>query len=113
MLSEETDRFALSHSFDEKLFRLLVASISDYAVFMIDANGYIMSWNQGAQNIKGYSEEEVIGKHISIFYTSTDNKRNEPRHNLNEALKNGNLCEGFRLASESFWPSPVLLEAYD
>jgi PAS domain S-box-containing protein len=97
VLSGNIDRFALSHSFDEKLFRLLVASISDYAIFMIDPNGYIMSWNQGAQNINGYTEEEIIGKHISIFYISTDKKSNAPRQNLNVALKDGKFeTEGWK-----------------
>jgi PAS domain S-box-containing protein len=116
VLSENIDRFALSHSFDEKLFRLLVASISDYAIFMIDPNGYIMSWNPGAQNIKGYTEEEIIGKHISIFYTENDIKKNEPRHNLNEALKNGmRECEGWRVRKDGsvFWANVVFTTVYN
>ncbi|MDB5115226.1 MAG: hypothetical protein JWQ79_718, partial [Mucilaginibacter sp.] len=116
MLSENIDRFALSHSFDEKLFRLLVASISDYAIFMIDPNGYIMSWNQGAQNIKGYTEEDVIGKHISIFYTPEDNKKNEPSHNLNEALKNGMYeSENWLVRKDGsvFWANVIYTTIYN
>ncbi|MES2378883.1 MAG: PAS domain S-box protein [Bacteroidota bacterium] len=116
MLSEKIDRHALSHSFDEKLFGLLVASISDYAIFMIDPNGYIMSWNQGAQNIKGYTEEEVIGQHISIFYTPGDNKRREPSHNLSEALKKGtHECEGWRVKKDGsvFWANVVFTTIYN
>jgi PAS domain S-box-containing protein len=116
VLSENIDRFALSHSFDEKLFRLLVASISDYAIFMIDPNGYIMSWNQGAQNIKGYTEEDVIGKHISIFYTPEDNKKNEPSHNLNEALKNGMYeSENWLVRKDGsvFWANVIYTTIYN
>jgi PAS domain S-box-containing protein len=116
VLSEKIDRVALSHSFDEKLFRLLVASISDYAIFMIDPNGYIMSWNQGAQNINGYAEEEIIGEHISIFYTSTDNKNNASRQNLNEALKNGMFeTEGWKQRKDGsvFWANVVFTTVYN
>ncbi|MDB5004561.1 MAG: hypothetical protein JWQ34_2786 [Mucilaginibacter sp.] len=116
MLSENIDRVALSHSFDEKLFRLLIASISDYAIFMADPNGYIMSWNQGAQSIKGYTEDDIIGKHISVFYTSTDNKTNSPRHDLNEALKNGMYekeCWLVRQNNSVFWAHLAFTTVYD
>jgi PAS domain S-box-containing protein len=116
VLSEKIDRFTLSHSFDEKLFRLLVASISDYAIFMVDPNGYIMSWNQGAQNINGYTEEEIIGQHISLFYTSTDNKSNAPRQNLNAALKNGMFeTEGWKQRKNGtvYWANVTFTTVYN
>jgi PAS domain S-box-containing protein len=116
VLSEKINRSALSHSFDEKLFRLLVASISDYAIFMIDPNGYIMSWNTGAYNIKGYTEDEIIDKHISVFYTSNDNKNNIPRQNLNEALKKGTYeNEGWRVKKDGsvFWAHVVYTTVYN
>lgn len=116
VLSQNIDRVALSHSFDEKLFRLLVASISDYAIFMIDPNGYIMSWNQGAQNIHGYTEEEITGQHFSAFYTSVDNKSNEWSKNLSIALKN-NVCEtqGWRVRKDGsvFWASGTFTTVYN
>lgn len=116
MLSENIDRVALSHSFDEKLFRLLVASISDYAIFMVDPNGYILSWNQGAQNIHGYTEEEAIGQHLSLFYTSIENKSNEWSKNLSIALKN-NVCEtqGWRVRKDGtvFWASGTFTPVYN
>ncbi|MEO6850166.1 MAG: PAS domain S-box protein [Mucilaginibacter sp.] len=74
---------------DEKLLSLLISSVTDYAIFMIDPKGNIVSWNKGAENIKGYSEKEIIGKNISVFYTPADNLKQEPQHNLSEALKNG------------------------
>ncbi|TSJ40729.1 PAS domain S-box protein [Mucilaginibacter corticis] len=116
MQSRRVESVALSHSFDEKLFRLLVASISDYAIFMIDPNGYIMSWNQGAQNINGYTEDEIIGEHISVFYIPSDLKSNAPRRNLNEALKHGNYeSEGWKQRKDGsvFWANVVFTTVYN
>ncbi|MGZ3755541.1 MAG: PAS domain S-box protein [Mucilaginibacter sp.] len=101
---------------DEKLFKLLVARVEDYAIFMLDANGYILSWNQGACRIKGYQAEEIIGKHISVFYTPADTKNGEPRKNLNEALKNGSCeREGLRVRKDgsTFWANIVFTTLYD
>ncbi|MGN6394512.1 MAG: PAS domain S-box protein [Mucilaginibacter sp.] len=106
----------LRKSVDEQLFRLLVANIKDYAIFMTDPNGYIMSWNQGAANIKGYAEDEITGKHFSVFYTNSDNERNEPRNNLNMALKHGSYeTEGWRVRKDgsSFWANVVFTTLYN
>lgn len=103
-------------SVDEKLFRLLVASVNDYAIFMIDPNGYIMSWNKGAEHIKGYTESDIVGKHISIFYTPEDVKNNVPRNNLNEALKKGTYHnEGWRVKKDGsmFWASVTFTTIYN
>src|SRR5690242_14591094 len=51
------------------LFQLMVQSVKDYAIFMLDTTGHIISWNEGAQRLKGYQADEIIGKHFSIFYT--------------------------------------------
>jgi PAS domain S-box-containing protein len=110
------DRSVINQSVDEKLFRLLVANVKDYAVFMIDPNGYILSWNQGAANIKGYREDEIIGKHISTFYTAADNNKNESRYNLNEALKRGSFeSEGWRVRKDGsvFWANVVFTTLYN
>src|ERR1044072_158564 len=56
----------------EEIFRLLVASVKDYAIFLLDPTGHITTWNAGAQRIKGYSADEIIGKHFSIFYPPED-----------------------------------------
>jgi len=106
----------LSKNIDEKLFRLLVASVNDSAIFMIDPNGYIMSWNKGAENIKGYKESEIIGKHISVFYTPTDIKNNAPRNNLNETLKKGtHQNEGWRVKKDGsmFWANVNFTTIYN
>jgi len=104
------------NTFDEKLLRLLISRIQDYAIFMLDPNGYILSWNKGAENIKGYTEEEIIGKHISVFYTEEDRRKHEPRHNLNEALKNNmHESEGWRVRKDGtfFWANVVFTTLYD
>jgi len=106
----------LSKSIDEQLFRLLVANIKDYAIFVIDPNGYILSWNQGAANIKGYSEGEITGKHISVFYSDGDIEKNEPRNNLNMALKQGSYeTEGWRVRKDGskFWANVVFTTLYN
>lgn len=105
-----------SKNIDEKLFRLLVTHVQDYAIFMLDPNGYIMSWNLGAEHIKGYTEEEVIGKHISIFYRQDDVKNGEPSRNLNEALKYGSYhSEGWRVRKNKseFWADITYTTVYD
>jgi len=103
-------------SIDEKLFHLLVASVKDYAIFMIDPEGYILTWNYGAQNIKGYAPDEIKGKHISVFYTPADNKKNEPMHNLGAAVARGSYeSEGWRLRKDGslFWADVVFTPLYD
>ncbi|RCH53655.1 hypothetical protein DJ568_16600 [Mucilaginibacter hurinus] len=116
MFSENSNRPADDQNVDEKLFRLLVASVKDYAIYLIDANGYVLSWNQGAANITGYAENEVTGKHISIFYTPEDIQKNKPRFHLNEALKNGIYeedCWRVRKNGEVFWANEVLTTIYN
>lgn len=83
---------------------------------MVDTNGYILTWNQGAKHIKGYSEEEIIGLHISVFYTAADNIKHEPQHNLNEALARGSFeNEGWRVRKDGsqFWANIVFTALYD
>jgi PAS domain S-box-containing protein len=103
-------------SVDEKLFHLLVASVKDYAIFMLDPGGYILTWNLGAQNIKGYSETEITGKHISVFYTPDDIRTNEPKHNLEAAIANGSYeNEGWRVRKNGslFWANVIFTPLYD
>jgi PAS domain S-box-containing protein len=90
-----TSRMHLSESIrvDQESHRLLVESVRDYAIFMIDEDGFILSWNKGAEFIKGYSAEEIIGKHISVFYTAEQNRRDAPYHNLQAAKKLGRFEE--------------------
>lgn len=73
----------------ERQFRLLVQSVTDYAIYMLDASGIITNWNSGAERIKGYTPEEVIGKHYSLFFTETDREKGEPERGLATALREG------------------------
>ncbi len=101
---------------DEEGFRLLVDSIKDYAIFMIDTTGHITSWNKGAEKIKGYSATEVLGKHISIFYTDEEIQRGEPETNLRITKEEGRFeCEGWRVRKDGslFWADIVFTALYD
>lgn len=116
MINSKANNSIIKESFDEKLFGLLVASVKDYAIFMVDPDGYILSWNKGAEHIKGYTETEIIGKHISVFYTPDDKEKNEPEKNLTAALKNGEHAnEGWRLRKDGtmFWADVVFTPIYN
>lgn len=100
---------ALRHS--EEKFRLLVQGVTDYAIYMIDREGIVTNWNLGAQRIKGYAPDEIIGKHFSLFYMPEDRERGEPQKTLQAAIENGSTeKEGWRVRKngESFWASIVI-----
>src|SRR5438094_209673 len=100
----------------EEEFRLLVESIKDYAIFMIDATGHILSWNKGAEKIKGYSASEVLGKHISIFYTEQEIQKGEPENNLKKTKEKGRFeTENWRVRKDGsrFWADIVFTALYD
>ena len=78
----------------EERFRLLVEGVKDYAIFMLDPYGYITTWNEGAQRIKGYEAEEIMGEHFSIFYTDEDVERAHPEEELRIAAAEGQLRGG-------------------
>ena len=100
----------------EERNRLLICNVKDYAIFMIDKDGYILSWNDGGQSIKGYTNEEIIGKHISIFYTERDRNLGEPAKNLAIAAQNKRLeKEGWRVKKDGsiFRANIVFTALYD
>jgi PAS domain S-box-containing protein len=100
----------------EEQFRLLVQSVTDYAIYMLDADGRITSWNAGAQRIKGYSPEEIIGEHFSRFYTEEDRKNGEPQRALAIAAQEGKYeKEAWRVRKDgtNFWASVVLDPIHD
>ena len=100
----------------EAQFRLLINSIKDLAIFMTDANGYILDWYQGGVNIKGYTKEEVIGKHIAIFYTPDQVEQNMPQKNLAMAAIDGTCeTEGWRVRKNGsrFWADVLITAIYD
>ncbi|MGP1615852.1 MAG: PAS domain S-box protein, partial [Pollutimonas bauzanensis] len=63
-----------------ELFELMANSVTDYAIFLLDSRGHIASWNLGAEKIKGYKADEVIGKYFSVFYTAEDSAREWPQY---------------------------------
>lgn len=100
----------------EELFRLLVDSVKDYAIFMLDAGGHIISWNAGAARIKGYTPEEIIGRHFSVFYTPEDRAIDKPTHLLRIARETGRAEEeGWRVRKDGtrFWADVLITSVYD
>ncbi len=97
-------------------FRLLVESIEDYAIFLLDPQGNVSSWNPGAERIKGYRAEEIIGRHFSVFYPSEDVDRGKPQSELQVAARDGRFEEeGWRLrkGGTRFWADVVLTAIRD
>jgi PAS domain S-box-containing protein len=95
----------------EEQFRLLVQSVTDYAIFMLNVDGHVASWNAGAQRIKGYAPEEIIGRHFSDFYTEADRAAGLPRIGLETATRNGRWeHEGQRVRKDgtAFWAHVVI-----
>ncbi|MGJ7514998.1 PAS domain S-box protein [Pseudomonas baetica] len=85
----------------EQQFRLLVQSVTDYAIYMLTADGRVSNWNPGAQRIKGYRPEEVIGQHFSMFYTPEDREAGEPQRTLDSAVREGRFeNKGWRLRKD-------------
>lgn len=85
----------------EEQFRLLVQGVTDYAIYMLDPEGYITSWNAGAESIKGYKAEEIIGQHFSRFYTEQDLKSHAPRRAIETAVREGRFeKESYRLRKD-------------
>jgi PAS domain S-box-containing protein len=100
----------------EERLRLIVESVRDYAIFMLDTKGVITSWNPGAERIKGYRADEIIGKHFSVFYSEADRARHHPEEELELAVRDGSYSEeGIRIKKDgsSFWASVVITAVYD
>lgn len=95
----------------EHLLNHMVDGVKDYAIFLLDPKGYIISWNAGAERIKGYRAEEVIGKHFSLFYTIEDIINHKPEYSLNTAVINGRCEEtGWRVRKNGslFWANAII-----
>ncbi|MDB5524489.1 MAG: domain S-box protein [Rhizobium sp.] len=95
----------------ERNFALLVKSVTDYAIFMLDLDGNVVSWNEGAQKIKGYSACEIIGHHFSKFYTEEDKVARLPWNALATAREDGRFeNEGWRVRKDGtrFWASVII-----
>ena len=108
MKSEECGTRKLS---DEQRFEMLVTAISDYAIYMLTPEGFISSWNTGAERFKGYAANEVIGQHFSLFYTEEDRRAGKPARALQTAREQGRFeDEGWRVRRDGtrFWASVVV-----
>ncbi|MGE5536137.1 MAG: PAS domain S-box protein [Acidobacteriota bacterium] len=100
----------------EEQFRLLIEGVTDYAIFMLDEGGHVTTWNAGAQKIKGYRANEIIGEHFSRFYTAEDSKNGEPKRNLEIAARDGRVeREGIRVRKNGsrFWSHVVIDAIHD
>lgn len=98
------------------LYHRMIEEIQDYAIIVLDKNGYIQNWNKGAEKIKRYTEEEIIGKHFSIFYLEDDLKHNLPQRLLNQAGTSGVASqEGWRKRKDGskFWGSITITAIHD
>ncbi|HZI15402.1 MAG TPA: PAS domain-containing sensor histidine kinase [Myxococcus sp.] len=97
-------------------YRLLVESVKDYAIFMLDTEGHVRTWNAGAQVFKGYSAVEIIGRHISTFYTPEDAAAGLPQRLLQAAVRDGRVeDEGWRVRKDGtrFWADVVITALRD
>jgi PAS domain S-box-containing protein len=95
----------------ERQFRLLVENVTDHALYMLDPNGIVTSWNAGARRIKGYSAGEIIGQHFSRFYTERDRAAGNPSRALYTAMQDGRFeAEGWRMRKDGslFWANVVI-----
>jgi PAS domain S-box-containing protein len=98
------------------VFRLLVDTVADSAIFLLDPDGIIRSWNAGAERLKQYKADEIIGKHFSIFYTTHDLAMDKPAHELRIAAETGRFeDEGWRLRKDGsrFWANVVITRIRD
>jgi len=102
--------------FDRDIYRLLVEQTKDYAVFALDTDGRVATWNAGAERAKGYRADEIIGQHFSVFYSPADNARNWPAQELQRAAAEGRFeDEGWRVRKDGsrFWANVVITALRD
>ncbi|HZH44083.1 MAG TPA: PAS domain S-box protein [Lysobacter sp.] len=100
----------------ERRFQLLVDAVKDYAIYLLDRDGYISSWNTGAQRFKGYTADEILGQHFSRFYTEEDRAVGLPQRALRIASEEGRFeAEGWRVRKDGtrFWTSVVIDPVHD
>ena len=99
-----------------RIYQLMVDSVRDYVIIMLDPAGYIASWNQGAQRIKGYDADEIIGRHFSVLYTEDATSIGHPQHELEVAAREGRFEEeGWRVRKDgsTFWANVVITAVRD
>lgn len=123
MLEEKQDRTKaeLLHKNEllqrsEERYHKMIAEVEDYAIILLDREGNILNWNKGAENIKGYSEKEIVGKNFRLFYLEEDRKAKLPEKLLTTAIKNNRAThEGWRVRKDGtrFWGSIVITALHD
>ena len=114
-MSDQTNR-SLPGAHQELSYRLLVQGVTDYAIYMLDPNGRVMSWNAGARRFKGYEAGEVMGHHFGMFYTPEDRARELPQKGLSTAQSQGRFeAEGWRLRKDgsAFWAHVIIDRIHD
>src|SRR3984957_12707224 len=100
----------------EERFRLLIEGVADYAIFMLNPNGQVATWNMGAERIKGYTADEIIGQHFSIFYPQEAKDSGWPDHELRVAAEKGKFVDtGWRLRQDgtAFWANVTITALRD
>lgn len=100
----------------EERFRLLVESVVDYAIFMLDPNGIVQSWNTGAERLKGYREGDIVGQHYSVFYTPEAREAGLPERLLKRASEEGSVSHsGWRVRQDGsrFWADVVITALFE
>ncbi|SFS08104.1 PAS domain S-box-containing protein [Halomicrobium zhouii] len=100
----------------EARFHSLVDAVEEYALFRMDPDGHVVSWNEGAKAIKGYEPDEILGEHFSTFYTEADREAGVPERNLRQATESGSVeDEGWRVRKDGseFWANVTITAVYD
>src|SRR5262249_23208675 len=108
---ETQDRMSSDTGEFEVQLDLLIDAVVDYAIYMLDPSGLVLSWNTGAERLKGYDRREIVGQHFSRFYTAEDRAAGVPQRALETARTEGRfLAEGWRLRKDGtrFWASVVI-----
>src|SRR5262249_8152070 len=98
------------------IYRRLITEVRDYAIFMLDTNGFVRTWNLGAERLKGYKPHEIIGRHFSTFYEEADKLAQKPQRELEVAVAEGRVeDEGWRLRKDGtrFWANVIITAIFD
>ncbi|UPV76405.1 PAS domain S-box protein (plasmid) [Halorussus limi] len=114
--SSETVEESSEAALDQAQFRNLVEAVTDYAIFVLDREGRVQTWNEGAKQLKGYDEADILGQHFSNFYTDEDREAGVPQRNIERAVENGRVTdEGWRVRKDgtTFWASVTITAIRD
>ncbi|MBZ5657387.1 MAG: PAS domain S-box protein [Acidobacteriia bacterium] len=112
----EREQMEQARSASEERFRLLLDGVRDYAIYMLDPDGRVVSWNAGAENVKGYRAEEILGEHFSCFYTAKDRENGTPNQELQKAISLGRFedqGQRVRKNGSAFWANFVIAPLRD